>query len=82
MATRGPFCKRLWMPYARAASDYLGISPDILLAAIKRGELPAYEKPLTRGRRPDATRENHSYFVYLPDVDEYIRTYWTPAPIS
>lgn len=67
------------MPYAKAARLYVGINPDILLGAIKRHELPAFEKPLTVGRKQDAQRENHSYFVFLPDVDEYIRTYWQPA---
>ena len=72
-------CARGWMPYALAARDYLGISPDILLGAIKRGELTAYEKPLTRGRKQDAKREHHSYFVRLSDVDAYICTYWSRA---
>ena len=67
------------MPYALAARDYLGISPDILLGAIKRGELPAYEKPLTRGRKKGAQREHHSYFVRLTDVDTYVCTYWDRA---
>ena len=77
-----PPCERRWMPYAQAAKYYLGVSSDILLGAIKRGELPAYEKPLTRGRKPGAKREHHSYFVNLTDVDEYIRKHWsTPERI-
>jgi hypothetical protein len=64
------------MPYAKAAREYLGVSPDILLGAIRRNELPAYEKPLTRGRKPGAKCEHHSYFVNLNDVDAYIRTHW------
>lgn len=67
------------MPFSMVAKHYLGISPDILLGAIKAGELPAYEKPITRGRKPGASREYHSYFVCLPDVDEYIRTHWARA---
>lgn len=74
-----PPCERRWMPYAKAASDYLGVSKDILLRAIKSGELPAYVKPLTRARKEGATREYNQYFVCLSDVDEYIRTYWQPA---
>ena len=75
-------CERRWMPYAQAAKNYIGVSPDILLGAIKRGELPAYEKPLTRGRKEGAKREHHSYFVNLSDVDAYIRTHWaTPERI-
>ncbi len=70
--------QRGWMPYAQAAKLYVGVSPDLLLGAIKRHELRAYEKPLTRGRT-GTTRENHSYFVNLEDVDAYIRTYWQPA---
>lgn len=70
---------RGWCPYATAASQYLGISPDILLAAIKAHKLKAYEKPITRGRKPDAKREYHSYWVNLSDVDAYIRSEWPEA---
>ena len=72
-------CERRWMPYSQAARDYLGISPDVLRGAINSGELPAYEKPITRGRKPDACRQNHSYFVNLTDVDNYIREHWAEA---
>ena len=68
---------RGWMPYAQAAKQYLGIHPDVLLGAIKANKLPAYEKPITRGRT--GTSEHHSYFVNLADVDAYIRTHWKPA---
>ena len=71
--------QRKWMPYTTAARQYLGVSEDILLGAIKRGELPAFEKPITRGRT-GTTRQNHSYFVSLADVDEYIRAHWAPYP--
>lgn len=70
---------RGWCPYVTAARQYLGISEDILLGAIKRHELRAFEKPLTRGRKPGAASEHHSYWVCLTDVDEYIRTYWPEA---
>ena len=73
---------RLWAPYTVVARDYLGISPDILRGAIARGELAAYEKPLTRGRKPSSAKENHIWLVYLPDVDEYIRTCWALAKPS
>jgi hypothetical protein len=65
------------MPYAKAAKEYVGVDKSVLLAGIKRKELKAYEKPLTKGRTEGATRENHSYFVSLADVDEWIRNYWT-----
>ena len=71
--------QRKWMPYTTAARQYIGVSEDILLGAIKRGELPAFEKPITRGRT-GTTRQNHSYFVNLYDVDEYIRAHWAPYP--
>lgn len=71
--------QRCWCPYATAASQYLGISPDILLGAIKARQLKAYEKPITRGRNPDATRAYHSWWVNLSDVDEWIRAYWPEA---
>lgn len=69
--------QRKWMPYTTAARQYLGVSEDILLGAIKRGELPAFEKPITRGRT-GTTRQNHSWFVNLSDVDDYIRANWGP----
>ena len=72
---------RGWAPYKTVAREYLHVSEDILLGAIKRGKLRAYEKPLTRGRKPGASRENHSYFVCLSDVDEYIRSEWQPYPL-
>lgn len=72
--------QRKWMPYTTAARQYLGVSEDILLGAIKANKLPAYEKPITRGRKAGATRENHSYFVSLDDVDAYIRAHWNPYP--
>ena len=70
--------QRAWCPYTMAARQYLGISEDILLGAIKRHELKAFEKPITRGRT-GTTRQNHSYFVNLNDVDAYIRAYWPEA---
>lgn len=71
--------QRGWMPYAIAAKLYLGIAPDVLLRAIKRGELPAYEKPITRGRTAAVEKQRHSYFVCPSDIDTWIRTYWLPA---
>ena len=67
------------MPYAQAAKYYVGVDKDVLLRAIKAHELPAYEKPLTRAQTPEWARSHRSYFVFLPDVDEYIRTHWQPA---
>ena len=71
--------QREWVPYRTAAREYIGISDDGLRAAINAHELPAYEKPLTRGRKKGATRENHSYYVSLEDVNKWIRTHW-PQP--
>ena len=68
------------MPYRMAARQYLGISEDVLLGAMKRHELKAYEKPVTRGRTTtDPGKQRTRYFVSLVDVDEWIRTYWEPA---
>ncbi|MBQ2680610.1 MAG: hypothetical protein IJF97_01590 [Eggerthellaceae bacterium] len=75
MPKRDRGIQQTWMPYSRAAQEYLGVSPDLLRQAINSGELAAYEKPLTRGRT-GTTRENHSYFVNLEDVDAYIRAHW------
>lgn len=71
--------RRGWFPYAMVAKHYLGISPDVLLRAIKSGQLKAYKKPLTRGRREGSTSDRCSIFCCLADVDEYIRTCWEPA---
>lgn len=72
--------KRGWMPYAKAAQEYLGVSPSVLLGAIRNHELRAYEKPISRGRKTaDPDNQRHRYYVCTDDVDEYIRTYWTPA---
>lgn len=71
---------RGWMPYAIAARDYVGIDKSVLLGAIKRKELRAYEKPVTRGRTTsDPDKQRTSYFVCTADVDEWIRTHWHPA---
>ena len=67
---------RGWWPYTRVAKDYLHVSPDLLRDAIFAGELPAYQKPITRGRK-DSKRP--VVFVYIPDVDEWIRSTWAPV---
>lgn len=72
---------RGWAPYRVVARDYLHISEDILLGAIKAGKLRAYEKPMTRGRRKQGAREYRQIWVNLSDVDEYIRAEWEPYPI-
>ena len=64
---------RGWWPYTRVAKDYLHVSPDLLRDAIYSGELPAYQKPITRGRR-DSNRP--IVFVSIEDVDEWIRSTW------
>ena len=69
------YIPRKWFPYARVAKEYLGIAPSVLLAAIEKGELPAYRKPVSK----DSTGQQFSWFVCLEDVDEWIRTYW-PKP--
>ena len=67
---------RAWVPYRKAAREYIGISEDILLGAIKRPELKASDKPPKSEKKPGVPRENHSYYVCLADVDEYIRKHW------
>ena len=79
-ASRVMTVRREWMPYAHAAKYYVGIDRSVLLGAIKRHELKAYEKPTTRGRTTnDPSKQRVSYFVSLADVDEWIRAYWKPA---
>lgn len=69
--------QRGWAPYRKAAREYVGCNEDILLGAIKRHELKAYDKPIQK--RTGTIRENHSYYVCLADVDEYIRKHWPEA---
>ena len=68
--------QRGWFPYTKVAREYLGVSPDLLLGAIRRRELPAYIKPTTRGRTADAASQRNYYYVCLSDVDSWIRTFW------
>jgi len=72
-------CEREWMPIDQMAHSYVGIAPDLLRAAINAGQLDAYEKPITRQRKPGAKRQNHSYFVCRTDVNEWIRKHWKKA---
>ena len=72
-------CEREWMPINQMAHSYVGIAPSLLRAAINAGQLDAYEKPLTRGLKEGAKRQNHSYFVCREDVNKWIRTYWKKA---
>lgn len=73
--TRADTIPRGWMAYTKAAKEYLHVSPDILREAIYSGALPAYQKPVTRGRQDGRP----IVFVSLADVDEWIRSTWTPA---
>lgn len=66
---------RGWMPYRTAARKYLGVGDDLLREAINAHELDAYEKPRTTPPKRGGV-VNHSYFVNLAEVDEYIRTHW------
>jgi len=76
----GEQIRREWMPYRMAARQFVGISEDVLLGAMKRHELRAYKKPLTKGHTTeDPNRQRTSYFVSTEDVSEWIRTYWEPA---
>lgn len=69
--------QRRWWPYAQAAQELLKVDKSLLLGAIHRHELPAYEKPLTRGRTTsDPTKQHVSLWVNVDDVDEWVRAYW------
>ena len=39
MPKRDRGIQQTWMPYSRAAQEYLGVSPDLLRQAINSGEL-------------------------------------------
>lgn len=67
---------RGWFSVSEAAA-YVGVSQDLVREAIAQERLPAYEKPLTRGRKPGATRENRFYKVAREDVDAWVRS-WVP----
>ncbi len=70
---------RAWLPYTRAAKEYLGVSSKILRAAIERGELPAYRKPITRLRNPTRAEPQYTLFVNTNDIDAWIRATWDRA---
>lgn len=67
---------RGWAPYATVAKERFGISPDVLRGAIERGELAAYEKPVTRGRKASAERPHRMLWVSVADADEWVRANW------
>lgn len=70
---------RAWLPYTRAAKEYLGVSSKILREAIERGELPAYRKPITRLRNPQRAEPQYILFVNTNDIDAWIREKWERA---
>lgn len=72
LAARPEGVRRGWLSL-QECGRYLGISPDVVRAAIERGELQAYVKPATyrTGGRP-------LYKVSVADVDDWVRTCWQP----
>lgn len=72
LAARPEVVRRGWLSL-QECGRYLGISPDVVRAAIERGELQAYVKPATyrTGGRP-------FYKVSVADVDDWVRTCWQP----
>ena len=64
------------------AGHYANISPEVLRAAIVAGELRAYEKPVSRGRKEGAARRNVLLRIHREDIDRYIRDYWPIADAS
>lgn len=69
-------CEREWLPLEQMAHEYLGVGPELLRAAINRGELDAYDKPPSSSIAPGRERKYHKYFLSRADVDHWIRTYW------
>ena len=69
--------ERGWIGMTEAAR-YANLSQDHLRAAVIRGELEAYEKPLTKGRT-GKTRCNAILRTKREFVDEWIRTHWKRA---
>lgn len=65
-----------WLSINEAA-QYAGISSDLIRRAIAQHDLPAYQKPITRGHREGAQRK-----VWLKvarsDVDAWVRS-WPSA---
>ncbi|MBQ6395493.1 MAG: hypothetical protein IJH87_04040 [Atopobiaceae bacterium] len=66
---------RQWLSMSEAGV-YAGVSPKIIKAGIVRGDLTAYPKPLTQGRKPGALRRNDLYRISMTDIDTWIREYW------
>lgn len=81
MAERTHAGEREWMSISEAGR-YANIGSDVLRGAIEAGELDAYEKPVTRGRRQGACRRNVLLRISKSDVDRYIRTHWRKADAS
>lgn len=81
MATSPADSGHEWMGLVEAG-HYANVSPDVLKGAIIAGELDAYEKPVTRGRREGATRRNVMLRVSRKDIDRYIRSHWRKADAS
>lgn len=64
--------QRGWWPLTRVAEDYLHVSPNLLRGAVNDGTLPAYAKPITRGRT-DSKRP--IVLLNLDDVDAWVRSW-------
>lgn len=68
--------QRGWMSLSEAAR-YVGVSRDLLRMAVNAGDLPAYEKPVTRGRT-GTSRHNVLVRIGTDDLDSWVRS-WKPA---
>lgn len=66
--------ERGWWPLTRVAEDYLHVSPNLLRGAVNEGALPAYAKPITRGR---ADSKRPVVLLNLDDVDAWVRSWPT-----
>jgi hypothetical protein len=67
---------RRWLNVEDAAR-YVGIKPNDIRGAIVRGELDAYDKPLTEPDREG--RVKHAYRMHMDDLDAWVRTHWAKA---
>lgn len=69
---------RGWLSVKEAA-QYVGISNDLIRRAVATHSLPAYIKPVSRGRKATSPENQHTYLkINVHDLDQWVRS-WEKA---
>lgn len=67
--------EREWLSVAEAG-QYVGISSEVVRAAALSGALPAYEKPVTRGRKVQGPAQPNTFMkISKSDLDAWVRSW-------